>query len=290
MKFNLFAIVFFIPFLVKGQPDNILIESESFTNKGGWVVDQQFMDQMGSPFLMAHGLGKPVADATTIINFSKKATYHVFVRTRNWVGYWSDKDAPGKFKLLVNDKPLNVTFGIQDTEWNWQSGGAIKIEKGKAKISLHDLSGFNGRCDAILFTTDPSFRPGNTLDELASFRKKALGLPDKPELAGKFDFVVVGGGVAGTCAAISASRLGLKVALIQDRPVLGGNNSSEVRVHLGGRINLLPYPALGNIVNEIGPLKAGNAQPASNYEDQKKLDVVLAKKTSLFFSTIMQTG
>jgi len=37
----------------------ILIEAEAFTNHGGWVVDQQFMDQMGSPFLLAHGLGKP---------------------------------------------------------------------------------------------------------------------------------------------------------------------------------------------------------------------------------------
>ena len=84
--------------------------------------------------------------------------------------------------------------------------------------------------------------------------------------------------MAGTCAAISAARLGVKVALIQDRPVLGGNNSSEVRVHLGGRINLPPYPALGNLVNEIGPAKGGNAKPASYYEDQKKQDAVAAEK------------
>jgi hypothetical protein len=44
------------------------------------------------------------------------------------------------------------------------------------------------------------------------------------------DFVVVGGGVAGVCAAISAARDGLKTVLIQDRPVLGGNGSSEVRL------------------------------------------------------------
>jgi hypothetical protein len=45
-----------------------------------------------------------------------------------------------------------------------------------------------------------------------------------------FDFVVVGGGLAGICAAISAARLGGRTALIQDRPVLGGNSSSEVKV------------------------------------------------------------
>ena len=36
--------------------------------------------------------------------------------------------------------------------------------------------------------------------------------------------------------AVSAARLGCKVALINDRPVVGGNNSSEIRVHLGGAI------------------------------------------------------
>jgi hypothetical protein len=263
----------------------ILVEAESFDTKGGWVVDQQFMDQMGSPFLMAHGIGIPVADAATTVLFPQKGTYHIFVRTRNWAGYWSDKQAPGRFQLLINDKPLNIVFGTTGSEWNWQYGGTVEIKKGDIRISLHDLTGFNGRCDAIVFSTDPGFSPSNKPEELSALRIKLSGLPEKPEDAGKFDLVVVGGGVAGTCAAISAARLGLKVALIQDRPVLGGNNSSEVRVHLGGRINLEPYPALGNIVNEIGPTKGGNAQPVSNYEDQKKLEVVLAEKNiSLFLN------
>jgi hypothetical protein len=97
--------------------------------------------------------------------------------------------------------------------------------------------------------------------------------------------VVIGGGMAGTCAAISAARLGLKVALIQDRPVLGGNNSSDVRVHLGARIKLEPYPNLGNLVNEIGPKRGGNAQPHEYYEDDKKLFYVQAEENiSLFLN------
>ena len=48
------------------------------------------------------------------------------------------------------------------------------------------------------------------------------------------DFCVIGGGLAGMCAAISAARHGVKVALIQDRPVLGGNASSECRVMISG--------------------------------------------------------
>lgn len=81
--------------LAIGQNNTLLVEAENFTNKGGWVVDPQFMDQMGSPFLMAHGLGKPVEDASTLVNFPAAGSYNIFVRTRNWAGYWSYKDIPG---------------------------------------------------------------------------------------------------------------------------------------------------------------------------------------------------
>lgn len=276
----LFTIVGYFSFA-----QSVFVEAESFSNKGGWVVDQQFMDLMGSSFLMAHGLGVPVADASTKVSFEKAGTFHVYVRTRNWAGHWTDKDAPGKFKVLVNGKALLPEFGTQTTEWAWQYGGTVKVKKGENAITLRDLTGFNGRCDAIWFTTDIKNIPPNDKSGLATFRKNVMGLPEKPAEAGKYDLVVVGGGIAGVCAAISAARLGLKVALIHDRPVLGGNNSSEVRVHLGGRINLEPYPALGNLVNEIGPARGGNAQPAEYYEDQKKYDAVAGEKNiSLFLN------
>ncbi len=50
----------------------------------------------------------------------------------------------------------------------------------------------------------------------------------------QFDFCVVGGGMAGLIAALAAARHGAKVALVQDRPVLGGNSSSEIRMHICG--------------------------------------------------------
>ena len=49
-----------------------------------------------------------------------------------------------------------------------------------------------------------------------------------------YDVVVVGGGLAGVAAAIAAARLDRRVALINNRPVLGGNSSSEVRVWVCG--------------------------------------------------------
>ena len=48
----------------------VRIECESFESHGGWVNDTQFMDQMGSPYLLAHGLGRPVANAKTFFRVS----------------------------------------------------------------------------------------------------------------------------------------------------------------------------------------------------------------------------
>ena len=55
------------------------------------------------------------------------------------------------------------------------------------------------------------------------------------------DLVVVGGGMAGTCAAITAARNGTKVVLVQDRPVLGVNGSSEVRLWVLGATSHMGY-------------------------------------------------
>ena len=39
---------------------SVLVEAESFSDHGGWKLDTQFIDEMGSPYLLAHGLGRPV--------------------------------------------------------------------------------------------------------------------------------------------------------------------------------------------------------------------------------------
>ena len=67
----------------------------------------------------------------------------------------------------------------------------------------------------------------------------------------KYDVVVVGGGLAGVCAGIAAARHGCRTALVQDRPVLGGVSSSEIRVHPGGANNLNGWARETGIVEEL---------------------------------------
>lgn len=272
--------------LLSAQAAGVWVETESFTHKGGWVVDQQFMDLMGSPYLLAHGLGKPVEDAYTEVTFPETGDYYVYVRTYNWTSPWKKGEGPGKFTLSVGGKKLLSPLGTEGNSWMWQLAGKVAVRKPQTVIQLQDLTGFDGRCDAIYFTTDPNNRPPDGGDALASFRREALGLPAQPASAGQFDLVVVGGGVAGISAAVSAARLGSRVALINDRPVLGGNNSSEIRVHLGGRIEAQPYPALGNLQKEFGPERGGNAQPSDYYEDDKKMQLVTSEPNiTLFLNT-----
>ncbi|SKB93399.1 FAD-dependent oxidoreductase [Dyadobacter psychrophilus] len=74
-------------------------------------------------------------------------------------------------------------------------------------------------------------------------------------IASAADLVIVGGGLTGTCAAITAARAGMKVTLIQDRPVLGGNCSSEVRLWILGATSHMGnnnrWAREGGVIDEI---------------------------------------
>ena len=255
----------------------LLIEAESFQQPGGWKLDTQFIQEMNSPYLLAHGLGRPVKDATTEVAIAQSGEYRVLVRTMDWVARWQAEGSPGKFQLLVDGQPLPVTFGTNGAQWGWQAGGTVKLEAGKVSLALHDLTGFDGRCDAILLTADKDFQPPVVEQPLPGWRRKLLGVSESVVIHDNYDVVVLGGGYSGLGAAISAARMGCKVALIQNRGVLGGNGSSEVRVWAKGEIRRGKFPRIGEIIDELADHATKSPGRFEEFEDDKKLKIVQAE-------------
>lgn len=279
---KIFLLLISVCFGIQMSASDVLIETESFAQKGGWALDQQFMDLMGSPYLLAHGMGVPVEDATTTVTIPASGKYNIYVRTFNWTSPWTtEKDGPGKFQVKIGNSFQSSELGTKGTCWYWQFAGTAELKKGTSTVALHDLTGFDGRCDAIFLTTDKKKDPNN-MDTSEQWRRKMLKLSRGGEK--KYDFVVVGGGIAGMCAAATAARNGCKVALVNDRFVLGGNNSSEVRVHLGGIIELGKYPRIGRMIREFGHSRGGNAMPADFYEDMKKDSFIINEQNITLFA------
>ncbi|MBM3859285.1 MAG: FAD-dependent oxidoreductase [Verrucomicrobia bacterium] len=263
------------------QPRVIWLEAERFSQAGGWSTDTQFVDTMGSVQLLATGCGKPVDDAATRAAVQASGAYRLWVRCRDWL----PEHSPGLFRVLVNGKASATTFGkAKDDKWQWIDGGMFELQAGTVDVRLHDLTGWWGRCDAVVLAQE-NFKPSNNLQELGRQRLRYSGISAKPERMDDFDLVVVGGGPAGMGASIAAARLGLKVALIQDRPVVGGNASSEIKIPPMGYIGSPPDRInVTGITEELFGAQGGAA-------DQSRMDrVVQAEKNLRLFLNTRATG
>lgn len=257
--------------------NGILVEAASFAELGGWKLDTQHYQQMGGCYLLAHGMGKPVANARTAVKIPQADTWHIWVRSRNWCpGDWQ---APGRFKVHINGASLQPEFGAKGEKWHWQNGGAVEIASpGEVEIELEDLTGFDGRCDAIYLSREASpILPNDDLVELAAWKDRLGGRAGKDIEEQRFDVVIVGGGISGCGAALAAESQGLKVALIQDRPIFGGNASEEIRVHTIG------IPGKGNeILKTIDTPHYPNGHADAILAQGKREATMAASGVSLF--------
>ncbi len=254
--------------LARGQmqtdrTDCVFLEAERFADPGGWTVDSQFFDELGFAYLLAHGLGNPVSNAKTTATFHETGRYWLWVRTKDWVpgDGW---ESPGRFEVHVNGRSVGQTFGTQPG-WHWHKAGPIDITSKQAKIELVDLTGFDGRCDALYFSKRSDDTPPNDRKALDAWRRHQAGIPDTPTERLAFDVVIVGGGITGCGAALAADEQGLKVALVQDRLLLGGNASSEIRVHTEGI-----HGKCGDILEKIDTKHYPNGSPEAEKDQVKR--------------------
>jgi len=261
-------------------PDHVIWqEAEQFDDIGGWSNDSQHVDIMGSPYLLATGLGKPVDDAVTTIDVPQTGIYTLWIRCRDWLPTHS----PGQFQVLVNGKASPVIFGrADDDRWQWIHGGDFDLEAGDAELRLHDTTGWWGRCDAVVLAHQ-GFTPADDAEGLAAQRLKHAGVSPEISDMGSYDLVVAGAGPAGMGAAIAAARNGIKVALIQDRPVVGGNASSEIEIPPMGWIGNPPDRTnVTGITAELFP-----EQGWTNFADSEHMEKVIRAESniSLFLNT-----
>ena len=216
--------------LLRGEelpPEEVWIEAELFSGKGGWIVDSQFLDAVGSSYLLAAGGVRPVGEAGTEFELGRSGLCAVWVRSKNWLPGCD----PGRFSVSVDGRALGPSAGGRPSPgWGWEKVGEAKLEAGRHRLALSDLTGAYGRCDAVYLTTDLAFTPPDSGEALAALRRRFFPPPAPSPSPRSYDVVVVGGGIGGVCAALAAAREGASVALVQDRPVLGGNASREIAV------------------------------------------------------------
>ncbi len=261
--------------------DDLLLSAAAFENAGGWVRDSEFILTMGGVYMLAHGLGYPVEDASSSFIAENEGDYHIYAYTFNWVAPWHKDMHPGEYEIHIGHS-RTALLGIKAESWDWEYGGMVHIEKGENKIFLHDLTGFEGRVAYIYISKEEAVLPKGRREVLSFYINKVIKHKEHYD----FEFVSVGGGFAGMCASIAAARGGLKTALIQDRAMVGGNNSSEIRVWLGGGTNYDPFPGLGNIVGEFEQKNIGHYGPENKgelYEDDRKMAHMREEKNLSLF-------
>ena len=227
-----------------------LVETESFDNKGGWLSDHQAFEKIHSSYLLAHGSGTPVEDATTTVNVPSPGRYHVYASTYNWTSPWYDEEGPGAFQVAVDGNVLPEVLGTKGDKWGWQYAGCVDLSD-KATLTLKDLTGFEGRVDALYFTKKQKAPSADYLS-LDARRLKWTGMSGA-EKEPEADLIVVGGGIAGCSTALTAARYGLNVILIDNMPWLGGNAAMGVNIDGVGYKNL--YPNLGRLSCEVAGIE-----------------------------------
>ena len=215
---------------VEYEKGYLWLEAESFVDYGEWRLDTQFTHKMGSAYLIAPGVCKPIGSAKTTLAVPRAGTWHAWVRTKDWLPEFS----PGRFALTVVGRQSGPLGASRKDGWRWEKAGAFALPAGDVAVSIDDLSGAFARCDAILFTTDAAYVPPDDAAGTAAARARFAGETDAVNDGGTYDVVVVGAGTAGMGAALAAARTGARTALVHDRPVLGGNSSSELGIGTDG--------------------------------------------------------
>lgn len=211
--------------------EKIWIDAVEFNDYGGFILETQFVREMGQAYLMANGVGESVNPATTAFVTSEDGYYRIYVRTKNWI---SDYNPDGIVVEVDGIRSEHICAEAHIKDWYFEIAGDFELKKGEHILKIYDTKGWFGRFACVVITNDYDFTPPKEIHMLKKQRAEIKRLEIKTEYMGYYDTIIVGGGVGGIVAAITCARYGLKTALINDRPLLGGNASDEANVTLEG--------------------------------------------------------
>ena len=211
--------------------EKIWIDAAEFENFGGFVLETQFVREMGQAYLLASGVGTAVEPASTTFRTTEDGYYRVYVRTKNWL---CEYNPDGMVIEVDGIRSEHICGEMHVRDWYFEIGGDFLLRSGEHTLRIYDTKGWFARFACVIITNDYDFTPSKEIRMLKQQRAQIKRLENTVKLMGEYDFIVVGGGVGGVVSAITAARYGLKTALINDRPILGGNASDEANVTLEG--------------------------------------------------------
>ncbi len=211
--------------------EKLWIDATDFDDYGGFILETQFVREMGQPYLLANGTGYPISPSTVKFSVNEGGMYRFYIRTKNWCHEHNPDGLVLEVDGLLSEHTCSEAHA---RDWYFEIGADFMLNAGEHTLKVHDTKGWFARFACVIITNDYDFTPSKELAVLKKQRASIKGVSLAVTDRGRYDIIVVGGGVGGIVTAITSARHGLKTALINDRPKLGGNAAEEANVTLEG--------------------------------------------------------
>ena len=140
-----------------GRATTLLIEAENLEMTGGW---QSVRETRGVREFLWSGMKGQPAPAAGAVELPKTGRWRLWVRSKDF-----PNDRPGirNFTVRLGATRAVKVFGRHKQEgvngWEWEDGGAFDLPVGPMLVVIGDASTGSARCDALVLTDDPDFRP-----------------------------------------------------------------------------------------------------------------------------------
>ena len=153
--------------------ESIWIDAVEFDHYGGFILETQFVREMGQPYLMANGVGEAVAPASVAFCVREGGMHRLFVRTKNWC----TEHMPDGLILEVDGvRSEHVCARMHVRDWYFEIGGDFDLAAGTHTLKIHDTTGWFGRFACVVITNDYDFMPSRELLALKRQRAQIKGL------------------------------------------------------------------------------------------------------------------